>query len=166
MKALITFASLLLFHGTLLANQPASDWVQLELKNGTKLHGYVLRVTDKDVHLVSSSINRLITRDQLSEKCQQSIAERFVVTVLPEPAPATTATTSTISSESPSIHERLYEPVSDLYSPRPYRTRAYRSGLYYHNYYLPSRGGYYYPGYSCYSRSYYTSPTLNIKIDL
>ncbi|MEM1157581.1 MAG: hypothetical protein AAGH72_04925 [Verrucomicrobiota bacterium] len=147
---------LLLLNSAMQASPPGNEWMQLELKNGRLLNGYVLQVTEKNVHLVSSSINQRIPVEQLKEESQKQLFAVFPVTAAPEPAASTTA--ATLKADLRYQREQLYESVSDLHSPRSYRYRTYTHG----GYYLPWGCSFSYPIF----HSYRSSPSFSIKIDL
>jgi len=164
MKAIFALMVALLLCSFVDAGQPANDWMQLELESGTRVSGYVVKVTEKNVHLVGASINRLIPKTQLSEKSRQQLGLAFPVTITAEPAETTTATA--LKADLQHQREQLYQSVSDIYSPRSYRYRSTVYRPYQRSYYLPQGYSIAYPVYRRHYRPHYSFPRWNIQIDL
>lgn len=163
MKLLLSFALVFFACLNLKAESAQGDWVMLDLKNGTQVHGYVVQVTESNIHLVGASINRLIAKDQLSDESLKMISERFAVIV---PTDARETKTATILKEGlREQRQRLYQQVSDVYSSgyRKYSTSIFP---YPHYYYHPSPCSISYPVYRHYHRPYYHFPRWCIQIDL
>ncbi|MEM6884176.1 MAG: hypothetical protein AAF571_04035 [Verrucomicrobiota bacterium] len=165
MKAILILATTLLLSCLTQAGQLGTDWVSLELQNGTRVDGYVVQVSEENVHLVSASINRRIGLDQLSEKSLLQLNATFPVTATTEPAP-TTATAATLKADLQHQREQLYQRVSDIYSPHSYRHHSIQYGPYQRSYYLPQGCSIAYPVYRHHYRTYYSIPRWSIQIDL
>lgn len=146
------------------------DWVLLHFKNGDSATGYVVQVTGKNFHLVSSSTNRLIPKDQLTKESQTLLARNFHVTNPQEPTTASSPSSSLLHDQQGPLDAR-YLSVSDLYSPRPVSQRPYwisphRKTYFSHSYYLPQGYSLTYPVYQHHYRPYHRFPRWSIQIDL
>ncbi len=163
MKALSAITLMLLFACgvSLQAQDSTSDWMQLELKDGSLLNGHVVNVTTEHVHMVGASINRLIPRDQLSDPSLRRVTKQFPIMI---------AAKATETATAEKLKDGLQLQRSRYFSRAPHTFTPYTRSTVYSpfstTYYLPQGCSVAYPVYQHHSRPYHSFPSWSIQIDL
>jgi len=167
MKLAVSLVLFLTFLGVSDAST-SSNWIDLELQDGTRVNGFVANVTDKTIHVVSSSLNHQLPIAQLNAASRTLVKERYPLP--PTEASSSTTTVTTADALKASLQrqrQQLYQQVADIYSPHYGRyAEKIPFSPYYRSYYLPSGYSLSYPVYHHNYHPLYAFPRWTIKIDL